>query len=51
MPGGVSISPVIWKYGCLSSVIKWRTSCMSTNCKLAWRWLYEQPKHVATCKI
>jgi len=37
MPGGVSISPTIWKCGYLSSVIKWRASCMSTNyCYRLW---------------
>jgi len=36
MPGGVSVSPTIWKYGYLSSVIRWHASCMSTNycCRL-----------------
>jgi len=31
MPEGVSMSPTIWKYGYLPSVIEWRASCMSTN--------------------
>jgi len=28
-----------------------RTQKVLFYCKLAWRWLYEQPKHVATRKI
>jgi len=37
MPEGVSINPIIWEYGYLSSVIRWRASFMSTNyCYRLW---------------